>query len=68
MWSLVTTGVCDAGFLLGGTGGIVCTGAAEILKDVDKEGDLPAALDKQLSCGHCAKTGSTHYGAEWEEY
>lgn len=66
--SLVTTGVCDAGFLLDGAGGIVRTGAAEILEDVDEEGDLPAALDKQLGRGHRAKTGSTRYGAEWEEH
>ena len=67
MQSLVTTGVCDAGFLLDGAGGIVCTGAAEILKDVDEEGDLPAALDKQFSHGHHAKTRSTWYGAECRE-
>ena len=41
---LVTTGDCGTGFLLDGSGKIVCSGAIEVLEDIDEEGDIAAPV------------------------
>ena len=45
---------------------ILRTGTAEGLEDIDGEEEDEA--DVELGCGHCTKTGSKHYGAEWEQH
>ena len=60
------------GLFFGDEGVIVCTGAEEELEGIDGEGGhvadvIPSAADK-LGCGHCTKTGSKCYGAEWEQH
>ena len=70
--SVVTTSTVDDGqFALNGSSTIVWNGTAEVLKDVDGEGNDPADDDIDdepvpvtLSCGHRAKIGSKKYGVE----
>ena len=72
--SVVTTGtVNDGQFALDGSGTIVQNGTAEVLEDVDGEGNDPADDDIDdepvpvtLGRGHRAKIGSKKYGVEWE--
>ena len=62
----VITGTCNTGFVFGDQGVILHTGTAEGLEDIDGEEEDEA--DVELGCGHCTKTGSKHYGAEWEQH
>ena len=72
--SVVTTGICDVGFTLDVLGVIIHTGTAEVLKDVDGEGDDAADLDNQtmvvteLGCKCCAKIHPKQYKADWESH
>lgn len=72
--SAVTTGTVDDGrFALDGSGAIVRNGTAEVLEDVNGEGNDPADDDIDdepvpvtLGRGRRAKIGSKKYGVEWE--
>ena len=73
----MTTSACaDAAFGVGAFGVVVCTSAAEVLGDVNGDGDDVANLDAQAipvlaASSHrcCKKYGATHYkGADWESH
>ena len=72
--SVVTAGtVGNSRFTLDDGGAIVRSGTAEVLKDVNREGDDPAGDDIgdgpvpiKLGRGCRAKIRSRKYGAEWE--
>ena len=75
--SVITSGVCaDPAFGLNDLGIVICTGAAEVLKDHDVDGNgvvdsdsQPAVVSAEFSCGCCKKFGATHYeGANWESH
>ena len=73
----MTTSVCtDATFGVDALGVVVHTGTAEVLENVDGDGDDVANLDAQAapvlaaSGRSCRKKyGATHYeGADWESH
>ena len=74
---VVTTSACaDATFGVDTSGVVIRTGAAEVLEDVDGDGNDVTDLDAQATpvlaaSGHrcCKKYGATHYeGADWESH
>ena len=75
--SAVISGVCaDPTFGLNDLGIVVHTGAAEVLKDHNGDGngvvDLdsrPAVVSAESGHGYCKKFGATCYeGADWESH
>ena len=62
----MTTRACSAGFLLDGAGLIVHSGIAEVLADVDKDGDVVISIVAGLGCW--MRTVDTKYGADWEQH
>jgi len=55
-------------FALDGEGNIVRTGIAEDVEEIIELEELEVVKSTELGRGHCAKTGSRKYGADWEEH
>jgi hypothetical protein len=55
-------------FALDGKGNIVRTGIAEDVEEIIELEELEVVKSTKLGHGHCAKTGSRKYGADWEEH
>ena len=47
---------------------IIHSGIAEVLEDVEEDGDAVNLIVAELDCGHWMRTGSTKYGADWEQH